>query len=88
LLLGINFFLSYKYDDEDLREEKIPGNVSPGGNEETLKGRLGVSCLEALRVKTMVCGPHVPLCAPSQHGLETSGGVCMLSHVRLCPHGL
>jgi len=27
------FFLSYKYDDEDLREEKIPGNVSPGGND-------------------------------------------------------
>ena len=27
------FFLSEKYDDEDLREEKIPGNVSPGGND-------------------------------------------------------
>ena len=27
------FFLSEKYDDEDLREEKVPGNVSPGGND-------------------------------------------------------
>ena len=27
------FFLSEKYDDEDLREEKIPGNVGPGGND-------------------------------------------------------
>ena len=52
---------------------------------ESLKGRLGGSCLDAPRVKTMVCGPGGPLCAPSQYGLATSGGVCMLSRISLSP---
>ena len=52
---------------------------------ESLKGRLGGSCLDAPCVKTMVCGPGGPLCAPSQYGLATSGGVCMLSHISLSP---
>ena len=33
IALGYKCFLSEKYDDEDLREEKIPGNVSSGVND-------------------------------------------------------